>query len=392
MAEKLEDYGIQPFDGKYIHEFEMNEAINVNESTLTVTDQATDTISLEHRKDYYIVNPININGIYDIQYVTMDDLGNFPYGLKELNHLFGKVIVIDIRGLDSLTAGRFIGIVMSNAKPRVLLYISDWESTDVVNKRAIDRVAPKNTETINISVSSDKGDELIAKSNSKIDLKIECEYAKNPISSSVVGMIKGSNESLKDEVIIIGSSFDSVGDDESVRFPSSMEAGGTAMELEIARILGSLEERPERTVVFTFWDSSNTVERGSDRFLNKYFNGSRQAFYIDLKNFGFHDSEKIFVDTTNTLPKDYLAQDYIKALKKNSRQNDVEVIYGKIGSPITQDTLAYDINSIIVDSHGIDDVIRTPYDNLEQIDSETIKGPGQMMMNTIYDIIYGGIR
>lgn len=392
LASKLKDYGVQPFDEKYIHEFEMNEVLNINDSTLTIIGKATGTTELEFRKDYYIVNPVNINGTYDAQYVNMKDIGLYPYSKKDNSHLEGKVLIIDIRGLDMQTASQFIGFVNRNAKPSALLYVSDWESTDTVNKRTIDRGAPNDTGTVNISVSSDKGEELIRKSNSKIHLKIECEYADNPISTSVAGFIQGSDSSLKDEIIIIGSSFDSVGDDENIRFPSSMEAGGTAIELEIARVIGSVGEKPERTVVFTFWDSSNTVERGSERFLKKYFNGSREAFYIDLKNFGLQDSDKLIVDTTNTLPKNYLAQDYIKLLKKNARKKDIKIIYGKIGSPITQDTLNFDINSIIIDSEGIDDIIRTPKDNLENIDEEKLKRPGQMILDTICDIIYGGIR
>lgn len=389
LADKLEDYGIQHFDGKYIHEFEMKETLSVNESTLIVVGEATGTTELEFRKDYYIVNPVNINDTYDVQYVTMKDIGVYPYSKKDNSHLEGKVIIIDIRGLDMQTAGQFIGFVNRSVKPRILLYVSDWESTDIINKRTIDRGAPNDIGTINISVSSNKGEDIIRKSNSKIHIKIECEYSDNPISTSVAGFIEGSDNMIKDEIIIIGSSYDSVGDDENIRFPSSMEAGGAAIELELARILANIGEKPERTVVFIFWDSSNTTERSSERFLKKYFNDSRKAFYIDLKNFGFQGTEKLIVDTTNTLPKEYLAQNYIKALKKNARRNDVKIVYGKVGSPITQDTLNHDINSIIIDSEGIDEIIRTPYDNLEHIDGEKLKDPGQMIVDTIYDIIYG---
>jgi peptide/nickel transport system permease protein len=392
LADKLKEYGLQPFDGKFIHEFEMNEVVNVNSSTLTVSSEDKETVELEFRKDYYIVNPIDIDGTYDFQYVTMQEIGLNTYRWKDISHLKGKVIVIDIRGLDMQTAGQFIGYVARNLKPPALLYISNWKSTDFITKRTVDRVAPDDTETVNISVSSDKGEELIRMSKGKLHLNIECEYEDNPISNSVVGYIEGSNEQLKDEVIIIGSSFDSVGDDKNVRFPASMEAGGAAIELEIARVLANIPEKPERTVVFAFWDSTQTTKRGSELFLKKYFNGSRKAFYIDLRNFGFKDSERLIIDTTNTLPKDLLAQKYIKTLKKNVRRNDVKTVYGKIGSPITQDVLDCDINSIIIDSEGIDDIIRTPHDNLENINEEKLKGPGQMLLDTIYDIIYGGIR
>lgn len=391
LAAQLRDYGIKPFDGNYIHRFEMKEAVNVVESTMTLYD-SNGTSSLEFRKDYYIVNPVNIEGTYDLHYVTMKDLGIYPYTYKDLSHLYGKVIVIDIRGLDMISASRLIGYVIGGAKPKALLYISNWESTDIANKRSVDRIAPEGTETINISVSSDKGDELISKSNSRIELRIECEYTENPVSTSVVGIIEGANESLKDEIIIVGSSFDSVGDDKSTRYPSSMEAGGPAIGLEIARVMGAIDEEPERTVVFTFWDSTNTIERSSERFLKRYFNGSRKSFYIDLRNFGYKNSEEIIVDTTNTLPRDYLAQSYIKALKKNARRNHMEIIYGKVGSPITQDAVTYDLNSIIIDSMGIETIFRTPYDNPDNIDANRLKGPGQMMVDTVFDIIYGGVR
>lgn len=392
LADKLEDYGLQPFDGKFIHEFQMNKVVNINESTLAVINGDAGTRELKFRKDYYIVNPIDIDGTYDYQYVTMEDIGFNPYSSKDISHLKGKVIVIDIRGLDMQTAGQFISFVARSLEPPALLYISNWKSTDFVTKRTVDRVAPDDTKTINISVSSDIGEELIRRSNSKLHLMIECEYADNPISTSVVGFIEGSNENLKDEIIILGSSFDSVGDDKNVRFPASMEAGGTAIELEIARILANIPEKPERTIVFTFWDSSQTTQRGSEHFLKQYFVGSRKAFYIDLRNFGFRDSDRLIIDTTNTLPKDLLAQNYIKTLKKNASRNDVKIVYGKIGSPITQDLLYCDINSIIIDSEGIDDIIRTPYDNLENINEDKLNKPGQMLLDTIYDIIYGGIR
>ncbi|MHB1392996.1 MAG: M28 family metallopeptidase [Clostridia bacterium] len=214
-----------------------------------------------------------------------------------------------------------------------------------------------------------------------------------PKTTSVVGYIPGSDKNLKDEIIFVGSSFDSVGDDDDIKYPSSMEAGGTALELEIARVLGSSRKRPERTVIFAFWDGTQTIDRGSKFFLEKYFKEEyRKAFYIEFKNFGPEKSKKLIVDTTNTLPKEYLAQKYIKALKKHARRNDVKVVYGKIGSPITLDTLKSDINSIIIDSEGIEDDIKTTSDNLDNIDRRRLKGPGQMVVDTVYDIVCGGIR
>jgi len=393
LAGKLRDYGIQPFDGKYLHEFPMEKAFNVRKSTLSVTGKASGTTELEFRKDYYIVDPKNINGTYELKYVTLKDLGGYPYFNIKIGEMSNKVLIADIRGLDDHTVSRFLGTINNRVRPIALLYISDWDSEKVIKKKTVDRSVDNDAGTINISVSSDKGEELIRKANSSISLSIECESAINPISTSVVGYIQGSDEKLKDEFVIVGTSFDSVGDDDNTRYPSSMEAGGTAIELEIARVLGNSKKRPERTVIFAFFDNSQSIERGSKEFLNEYFStGYRKAFYIDLKNFGFKKSKNLIVDTTNTLPKEYLAQKYIKALKKNARRNDVKIVYGKIGSPATQDTLKSDINSIIIDSEDIEEYIKTANDSMDNIDGRKLKGPGQMMVDTVYDIVCGGIR
>lgn len=393
LSDRLKAYGIQPFDGKYIHEFEMEAAFNVKSSSMTVVSKASGRAEFEFRKDYYITTPANINGTYELIYITPKDLGNFPYEVLEFEHLHDKVLLVDVRGLDGIAFARFVGLINNIVRPQALIYISEWESEKVIKKKAVDRKVANDNAVLNISVSSNKGDELLRKANSMITLNIECELFNNPKTTSVVGYIQGSDASLKDEIVFVGSSFDSVGDDEFMKYPSSMEAGGAALELEIARVLGSSRKRPERTVIFAFWDGTQTTDRGSKYFLEKYFKEEfRKAFYIELKNFGFDQSKKLIVDTTNTLPKEYLAQKYIKALKRNARKNDVRIVYGKVGSPITLDTLKSDINSIIIDSEGIEDHLKTSGDNMDSIDRKRLKGPGQMIVDTVYDIVCGGIR
>jgi hypothetical protein len=394
LAEKLDSYGIKPFDGKYLHEFPMESAFNIKKSTMLVEGEVSGKTELEFRKDYYIVSPVNINGTYDLRYVTMNELGDNPYFCtRGLEYLRGKVLLIDIRGMDGIAASRIIGSINNNIEPIALLYIIDWESEDVIKKETVDRNPVEGMTALNIPVSSNKGDELLRKGNSRISLSIECEPLLDPVSTSVVGYIEGTDENLKDEFIIIGSNLDSVGDDENIRYPSAMEAGGAAIELEMARILGSSRERPERTIIFAFWDSSQTMERGSKDFLHNYFRlGYRKAFYMDLKNFGFNKSKNLIVDTTNTLPKEYLAQRYIKALKKHARRNDVKMVYGKIGSTAIQDTLKSDMNAVVIDSEGIDEDIRTTKDKPENIDGRKLTGPGQMLVDTVYDMVCGGIR
>lgn len=394
IAGKLESYGIQPYDGSYLHGYDMEEAFNIKDSSIIVESKASGTEKLEFRKDYIITTPSDINGTYDLKYMTAKDLGQFPFQAHQFDYLHDKVLLIDVRGLNDIQFKNFVGTINNIVEPKALLYITRRQSEKVIRKGSVDVKAPNTDTILNISVSSNKGDELLRKAaNSRISLKIECEPFEDPKSTSVAGYIQGSNEKLKDEIIIIGSSFDSVGDDTNIKYPSSMEAGGTALELEIARVIGSSRKKPERTVVFAFWDATQTPDRGSKYFLEKYYKEEyRKAFYIDLKNFGYEESKKLIIDTTNTLPKEYLAQKYIKTLKKHARRNDVKVIYGRVGTPVIQDTLRSDINSIIVDSDGVEEILKTSSDNLDNIDRKRLKGPGQMMVDTVYDIVCGGIR
>lgn len=394
LAGKLEEYGVQPFDGKYYHEFPMEDAFNIKKSSMKVVGEASGTTELIFRKDYYLVSPHDISGTYDFEYVPLDEFDFSVFGgTRNMDHLRGKVLLIDIRGLGEQEAGRLIGYINNYLKPVALLYIINWESEDTIKKETVDRNPKEGMTALNIPVSSNKGEELIRKGDSRITLNIECETFDSPVSTSVVGYIQGTDDKLKDEFIIIGSDIDSVGDDESIRYPSSMEAGGVAMELEIARILGLSRERPERTVIFAFWDSSMAVQRGSADFLRNYFRlGYRKVFYLNLKNFGFDKTENLILDTTNTLPKEFLAQNYIKALKKHARRNHVGLVYGKIGSTSVQDVLKSDMNSVIIDSEGIDDAIRTAFDNPANIDPKKLAGPGQMLVDAVYDMVCGGIK
>ncbi|MGE5631483.1 MAG: hypothetical protein ACM3TR_10350 [Caulobacteraceae bacterium] len=68
-------------------------------------------------------------------------------------------------------------------------------------KETIDRLANIKDPILNIAISSNKGDELLRKSDMKINLTVSFDKYDNPKSKSVVGIIPGTDEKLKDEVI-----------------------------------------------------------------------------------------------------------------------------------------------------------------------------------------------
>lgn len=397
IAEKLRSYNVQPFNGSYLCEYDMESAFNIKDSSLVVSSEVSGSTELVFRKDYQIMTPNAIRGTYDVEYVNFKDLIKYPLHEEDYLPLRDKVLLIDVRGMNDIMFSRFVGFINNTVRPIALMYISEWESEDIARKATTDRLANIKDPILNISLAADKGDKLLRKSDMKVSINVDYDSYADPKSKSVVGIIPGSDEELKNEIIIVGSSFDGVGDDLNVRYPGSMETGGTAIELEIAKVLGSSKVRPKRTVVFGFWDAAYTGDKGIKYFVDQNFKkiddkSNRKVFYLDLKGFGNQKAKKIIIDTTNTLPKDYLAQKYIKTLKKHARRNDVKLVYGKVNSLATFDLLRQNINSVIVDSRGIEDELKTQYDNVDNLDKKRLKAPGQMLIDTVYEIACGGTK
>lgn len=394
LAKQLETFAIQPFDGSYIHTYPLENAFNIKEAKLTVSSIISGETVLEFRKDFYVTTPVNISSRYALEKFTYKQIDKFPLDPKDYIEYHDKMLLIDVRGLNVILRKRFLGAVNNIVKPRGVIYIEGWESEKVARKAYIDSPAKTGTSLVNIAVSSNIGDALLRMNDTEVELTVMSETYPDPENNCVIGYLPGTDENLKDEIIIVGSSFDCVGDDALDKFPASMEAGGTALALEAARVLGSSKEKPKRTVIFAFWDGTNTRDRGSKAFVERYFKDkeNKNVFYIELKDFGNKDSDKFILDTTHTLPKELKAQKYIKAIKKNARRNEMKLVYGRIYSTVMFDMLEEDINSVILDSYDIDETIKTPQDNLENIDMKKLKKPGQTVLDALYEIVcVGGV-
>lgn len=394
VESRLKEYGVKPFDGKYVQPFKLENAFDIAHSSLTVMSDTSGVLELKPRKDYYVNTPVPIDGEYDLVKLSIDDLGGIPYvDMRKFRQYRDKVILMDLRGVPDIPFASYTGMLNNYIKPKAFIYIRDWKSEKEPKKPYIDYPVTRDNSVPNINVASDVGDELLRKAGNKVRLQVSCMQYKNPEGYNVVGYIPGSDPALKDEVIVVGCTYDGVGNDAETAFPAAMEAGGASIGLEAARVIGNSAVKPKRTVVFAFWDAENTRDKGTHDFLNKYFKEEGQkVFYIDLRNFGSVKAKEIMLDTSHILPKDVLMQKYVRQIKKNARRNEVKLDYGKIGSLTTFDFVNSDINTLIIDSSNIEDDIKTPLDNIGNIDRGKLEKPGQMIVDSIYDIVCRGIK
>jgi hypothetical protein len=96
-------------------------------------------------------------------------------------------------------------------------------------------------------------------------------------SRNVLGMMEGSDETLKNEVIILGAHYDHVGYGRPnnsfgptgyIHNGADDNASGVAGVLEVIEALNHLPSRPRRTILFAFWDAEEAGLIGSRYWLS----------------------------------------------------------------------------------------------------------------------------
>ena len=90
------------------------------------------------------------------------------------------------------------------------------------------------------------------------------------LGRNVVGVLPGSDPSLKGEAVVLGAHVDHLGRVDGVIHPGADDnASGVAALLEIARSFASAPVRPKRTVVFAVWTGEEEDKIGSGHWVRQ---------------------------------------------------------------------------------------------------------------------------
>jgi hypothetical protein len=135
------------------------------------------------------------------------------------------------------------------------------------------------------------------------------DRAKELTTHNVVALLKGSDEKLRDECVVIGAHYDHVGRDDQkpmarARRGKATEedkiwngaddnASGAAALIEIARAAASRKIRPRRSVLFVFFSAEEWGLLGSKHFVEHppaEFPVERMAAMVNLDMIGRNDS------------------------------------------------------------------------------------------------------
>lgn len=132
----------------------------------------------------------------------------------------------------------------------------------------------------------------------KAEVDVNARYRQRAQTMNVVGMLEGSDEALRREIIVVGASLDGTGiQGETCLFPSAdINASGVAAVLETARVLSDKDFRPKRSVLFVIFSGSEQQYLGSREFLKQYPRLRYVEAFINAQNIGCGDSLVVLGD------------------------------------------------------------------------------------------------
>lgn len=118
----------------------------------------------------------------------------------------------------------------------------------------------------------------------------------NGVSRNIVGMIEGSDEKLKEEVVVIGAHYDHVGYGRKgnsfgplgyIHNGADDNASGTSGLLEVMEAFSKLPSPPRRSVMFALWDAEEQGLIGSKHWVAQpTIPLERVVFYLNLDMIG----------------------------------------------------------------------------------------------------------
>ncbi|MFZ5352423.1 MAG: M28 family peptidase [Bacillota bacterium] len=380
VAGLLEEYGIKPYNGSYLHDFEMENRVDSEDSTLMITGEDYEYITLRFRTDYMVLSDAELNESYEIIMLNNEEVEALINQESKLCE--NKIVLLDARELGEAWLSRLVRSIKSKLNPKGIILVEKWISGKYVARSSL--ADNTYTDGLAISLATNIGDTVLKMKNPKMKLTYTPNSTEITKGYNVAGYIEGSDESLKNEVIVVGSAIDYIGNYKTLKYPGAMAIGGTAIELEIARTLTENDYRPKRTIIFVFWDGTYAKYKGSTKFIMDNFkNSEKQYINFDLRNFVSIETDNIIVDTTNISPVDRMGQDVIKEIKTVARKKGVQLSFGRIRSPITED-MNYENKSIIsFDSTDKDNIRFTTYDSIERIDKKLLDKVGQMILDVV---------
>ena len=218
----------------------------------------------------------------------------------------------------------------------------------------------------------------------KFEIEVNAKYHPAALTANILGVYPGT--SLPDEFIVVGANLDHVGmQGTTCLFPGADDnASGVAALLETARMLQYSEDQPSRSILFVLFSSGEQQHLGSRIFVSNFKPLKAIEAYVDVSKIGSGDS--IMVLGNKRYPKLWGV-----AKKVDTTYCTGDVAIGFKTMP-KGEALAFDkvgIPCINITNYKGYRHVRVPSDIVENIDRKFIVKATQLLFETVLDLSFG---
>lgn len=201
--------------------------------------------------------------------------------------------------------------------------------------------------------------------------------------ANVIGIIPGSDETLKDETIVIGGHFDTKAvfkGTEIVHEPGAADnASGTAVMMEDARVMA--DSKPARTLIFVAFNEEEAGFIGSTYMAEHPLDGIDPISMINMDMVGSELDNPIYICTVGHGDSPYPMED---ALIACAEKLDLEVATSVTGCTDHKSFAARGIPAIELYSYD-NRFYHTVEDTPDKLDAVHLEEVGQLVVQWIFE-------
>jgi len=214
------------------------------------------------------------------------------------------------------------------------------------------------------------------------EMKVKVEYDPERIGKNVLAMIKGTDPDVGDEVIVLGAHLDHLGVEYGQVYNGADDnASGSAVVMEVARVMMENKIKPNRTILFACWGGE---ERG---LLGSRYYAKNPTIPIEKTVMNFN-LDMVGIGNKLGFPGIYYAPNIWKIIKENTSRDVLDFIEPSRGGPggsdhtpfITKGIPAFALMTQPWMSHSD---YHQPGDDADKIDAELLGKVAQFVYDNV---------
>lgn len=407
IAHQLKDYNVDPlFEDSYIEEvIGKTQLVEIKKSEVSILDSEGNIVDKLRYVENYSFNRILITRPYvdkEEEYdntgliITQEQLENGDYNRLNPHYVVlndGLDPIRDIMYISSIASRRpVLGVILPTDNNEYLeskkLFLCESLGT-YIHERQSEGFSP-----FIITVDKMTGKKLRNLENNYLELNNKIEIVKDLQFKNIGAIIKGKDDS-SDEKIIIATNYDYLGDSEEKTYKGLFYNGSSiATSLGIAKVLGSIEEKPDMDIVFLFFDGSKFSSlSGADVYMTHNGYTFKNNFIFTINNLGLAEGNELFIDTSRASTKEQKYFGYIKYIEKRADELGIRLERESLidGYEDIVSLCKYGSKGVLIESVDRNEKVQyegRKQNNIELININKLSKQGQLILDTLIHIGY----